>query len=546
MEPQLELQTAQLASRRWRLNHLYHCSDKQGRIVPFRLNWAQAALLDELHENNLILKARQIGFSTLIQLFLLDAALFNSNLRCGVICHRLDDSRSILRDKIKLPYSLLPDVLRAARPIVRDSADEVAFGNNSSIRVGTTMRGATLNLLHVSELGQICSRSPDKAAEVVSGSLNTLAPGMMTFLESTADGNAGFFFEMCESSQARQRMGTPLSPMDFRFHFYPWWRCDDYRLAPAGVVIDAPMAEYFDGLEKNHGIVLSPEQKAWYCKKHSIMAGEMRREFPSTPAESFEASISGAYYADQMARAELQKRIGSFPAEPGFPVHTAWDIGVSDQTAVWLFQLFPSRIRVVDYFEAAGEGMEFYLDVLGNKARENGWKYGRHLFPHDAKVREWGTGLTRIEQTLRGLKQRGLGKVELVPLANVADGINAVRILLDRCEFDEAACAVGIRHLKLYRKDWNEAAECWRDRPRHDSASHGADAFRYLAMAYKDIPVEPLPYTGPRDPRGKPLVLSPFSGETLSARGRSTMTWDTFHRLTGTTLDGRDRQIKRI
>ncbi len=133
MEQALELhEGSQLADRSWRLNNLYTIQDKAGKKIPFRLNWAQTALLDGLHECNLILKARQLGFTTFVQLFMLDACLFNSNIRAGTIAHRLDDARVIFRDKVKFPYDHLPDQLKAARPIVRDSADELEFANNSS------------------------------------------------------------------------------------------------------------------------------------------------------------------------------------------------------------------------------------------------------------------------------------------------------------------------------------------------------------------------------------------------------------------------------
>jgi hypothetical protein len=161
MERPLESATAQLGNRRWRLNNLYCCQTKEGRIVPFRLNWAQEALLDGLHECNLILKARQLGFTTFLQLFMLDACLFNSNVRAGTIAHRLDDARVIFRDKVKFPYDMLPEQLKTARPIVKDSADELIFANNSSIRVSTSMRSGTLQYLHVSEYAQVCAKFPE-------------------------------------------------------------------------------------------------------------------------------------------------------------------------------------------------------------------------------------------------------------------------------------------------------------------------------------------------------------------------------------------------
>ena len=248
---------SQLADRCWRLNNLYTIQNKTGKKIPFRLNWAQAALLEGLHECSLILKARQLGFTTFVQLFFLDACLFNSNIRAGTIAHRLDDARVIFRDKVKSPYNDLPDVLKAARPIIRDSADELVFANNSSIRVSTSMRSGTLQYLHISEYGQLCARFPDKAREIRTGALNAVQAGQVIVIESTAEGREGHFYDLCEQAQAKQRIGMPLTPLDFKFSFFPWWKALEYAIDPEGVVIDEQFRKYFAKLQATVGIVLT-------------------------------------------------------------------------------------------------------------------------------------------------------------------------------------------------------------------------------------------------------------------------------------------------
>jgi hypothetical protein len=418
----------QMGNRRWRLSNLYTCATKEGRLIPFRPNWAQEALLDELHECNLILKARQLGFTTFIQLFMLDACLFNSNIRCGTIAHKLEDGREIFWNKVRLPYDHLPDGLKAARPVLRDSADELIFANNSSIRVSTSMRSGTLQYLHISEYGQLCANFPEKAREVRTGALNTIQAGQVVFIE--------------------------------------------------GVVIEENFKRYFDQLEETHDITLNAAQRAWYVKKSDTQLEDMKREYPSTPEEAFEASVEGAYYAQQMAKVELQQRIGSFPAEPNFKVNTAWDIGIGDDTAIWCFQIMPGVVRLVGYYANSGEGMPHYLDKLELMGSEKGWAFGTHYMPHDIQARSWTDGLTRIEQMIREVHKRRLGKhVVKVPNHRVDDGIDSTRRLLGICQFDAAACSEGIKCLKNYRKDWDGERGVWKDRPRHDSASHGADAF---------------------------------------------------------------------
>ena len=365
-------------------------------------NWAQEALLDELHHQNVILKARQLGFTTFIQLFMLDACLFNSNIRAGTIAHRLDDAKTIFRDKVKYPYDNLPDRLKAARPIVKDSADELLFANNSSIRVGTSMRSGTLQYLHISEYGKLCAQFPDKAREMRTGALNTVQAGQVVFLESTAEGRGRPFLRAVRGRAGQAADGHAADAAGFQVLLLPVVAsARNTSIDPAGVIIPEPQRKYFEQLEATHGIVLTPAQQAWYVKKAETQLGDMKREYPSTPEEAFEASVEGAYYGEQMAAAELQGRIGNFPADPDLPVHTAWDIGRHDYTAIWFWQrLLAKRIRLVGYFQNTGEGMPYYADELRKLYEAKGWrrKGAVDYVPHDARVTEWGTDRSRIEQ----------------------------------------------------------------------------------------------------------------------------------------------------
>ena len=329
----------QFSDVRWRLDNLYSITDKQGAVVPFKMNWAQEALFDEMHYLNLILKARQLGFTTFIQLLMLDACVFNSNIRAGTIAHNLDDAETIFRDKVKFPYDSLPEQIRAANPATQDSAKTLTFANNSSIRVGTSMRSGTLNYLHVSEYGKICAKFPDKAREIRTGALNTIQAGQIACIESTAEGQEGDFFEKCQAAQTKERTKAALTPLDFKFFFFPWWESPEYELASEGVLIEPLYKEYFDALKVENGIKLSPRQKAWYVKKAEQQGDDMKREYPSTPKEAFEASVEGAYYAPQIAKAEVENRITAIPYEPELPVYTAWDLGMSDNMAIWFFQV---------------------------------------------------------------------------------------------------------------------------------------------------------------------------------------------------------------
>jgi hypothetical protein len=315
------------------LSNLYTITDKAGRAVPFRPNTAQLRFLDEVHSLNLILKARQLGFTTLYCLVHLDACLFTPHTRAGVIAHRLDDAKVIFRDKVRFPYDRLDEGLKAAVPAVQDSADTLTFGNNSSLRVSTSMRSGTLQLLHVSEFGKICAPYPDKAREIVTGALNTVEAGQFVVIESTAEGQEGAFYDLAQKARMRALSGAALTSLDYRFHVFPWWGNPGYALQDTAVVIGAEDARYFEGLEAE-GIRLSPAQKRWWARKAETLGGDMKREYPATPDEAFEQALEGAYFAHDLFAASKQGRIGGFPFDPRATVQSFWDLGRNDLNTI--------------------------------------------------------------------------------------------------------------------------------------------------------------------------------------------------------------------
>lgn len=209
---------------------------------------------------------------------------------------------------------------------------------------------------------------------------------------------------------------------------------------------------------------------------------------------SFEAAIQGAYWGREMAAAEEERRITSVRIDPSLDVGTAWDLGVRDATAIWFYQVLAGGLNVIDYYEASGVGLEHYADTIREKAAAGGYKIGQCLVPHDAKVKEWGSGRTRIEQ----MEALGLRPV-LVPDHRLMDGIGAARETLARTRFDRARCADGIEALKQYRADYDEERKVLKPTPRHDWTSHAADAFRYLAMGWQEQ-VAPRSERKPRRP----------------------------------------------
>ena len=193
---------------------------------------------------------------------------------------------------------------------------------------------------------------------------------------------------------------------------------------------------------------------------------------------SFTAAIIGAYYGRLLVELEDKDRVTRVPYDPALPVHTAWDLGINDSTAIWFAQIFRGgAVNVIDYYENTGFGLDHYAEVL----RQKDYHYGDHLAPHDIEIRELGSGKSRLETAF------SLGiRFKVIPKMKVADGINAARLLIPKCYFDKDNCAVGIEMLKQYRQEWDEKRKIFRDQPRHDFTSHAADAFRYLAIGLEN------------------------------------------------------------
>jgi hypothetical protein len=201
---------------------------------------------------------------------------------------------------------------------------------------------------------------------------------------------------------------------------------------------------------------------------------------------SFEAGVPGSYYGRALSQARKENRvIANLPLEPGVPVHTFWDIGVGDATAIWFGQFISNKeLRMVDYYENSGEGLPHYHGILQQKALERNMVYGRHFGPHDIVNREFTSGLTRIDTA----REMGLD-FDVVAKLTVDEGIEMARAVFPKVWFDAKHCKYGLSALENYRKKYNEKTKAYDKKPMHDWSSNGADAFRYMAVAYKTMTV---------------------------------------------------------
>jgi phage terminase large subunit len=257
---------------------------------------------------------------------------------------------------------------------------------------------------------------------------------------------------------------------------------------------------------KNHGFTLynmAKKADEWFCQNLTVNDTKRADGTPVISPEaieteraegmeealiqqeffgSFEAQIPGAYFADQLQQAKDQNRVGRIPIEPSLQVHTAWDLGISDSMSIWFFQAMGKEIRLVDYYESNGKGMEHYIQYLTQWADRNGVIYGQHLAPHDIEVRELTSGRSRKDVardmgiTFRTV-QRPRTKIE---------GIQAIRRMFPRFWIDDERAEQGYACIASYHREWDEKHQRFRDQPVHDWASHGADALQTLALGWRD------------------------------------------------------------
>jgi len=227
---------------------------------------------------------------------------------------------------------------------------------------------------------------------------------------------------------------------------------------------------------------LTPAALAETMKEYTALYGQDvgKAQFDQEYLCSFNAAILGAYWAMEMAQVRAEGRI--LPIEPveGQFVHRAWDLGVKDDTSIWWFQVVGGQVFILDHYAASGAGVDHFAEVIEKREGEHGWRNGNDYVPHDAKIKEWGTGRTRVET----MKMIGLNPI-LVPWATFQDGIEAARRTLPLCVFHPRTEETGIAALEQYRREWDDEKKAFRASDVHDWTAHPAAAFRYLSLAWR-------------------------------------------------------------
>lgn len=400
--------------------------------------------------------------------------LFTRNQECLLIAHNLEAGTSIFDKKVELAWNNLPQEIRDLYKVDANSSKTLKFefgdGSFSSIAVDTSGRSGTYNRVHVTEFADLCRKYPDRAQDIIEGTIPAIPTNGRLDIESTSQGASGKFYDMCMEAMER---GDPKYPEEYKFHFYNW----TWDEIIATIIPETNLPLKFKEYQIIHH--LSDQEITYYYKKWLSLNKDwnsLRKEYPTTPEEAFEAIVEGSYYGVEIGRMERDGQITVVPHDKALKVHTVWDLGVGKNLAVGFYQRTrEGQLRKIDYWQ--GDGSDGLPEAIQAIESRKAYIYGYHFGPHDLEATEISTGKSRIDTA----KQLGIN-FKLVPDISIDDGINAAQVTLGSMLIDKEKCKEWIRAMKNYVREWDEKRGAYKDVPYHNWASHGADEFRYAAI----------------------------------------------------------------
>jgi len=466
-----------------------------GRLVwfqPHPLQWDMYLAMAKWRRL-VILKCRGAGGTVGTAVPMLDKAQWNDNMNIAVIAHTEPRCKKIFEETYLAIYNnpVIPELQRARAQGSETSQSALKFVNNSKIVVELEVTGGTISAGHYTELGLASAEDPTRAAKFLRDSLPALRTSECEFvIETTAVGNRGVLKDMWGTAYANTQMVAAgkkkYDPFDWMGLFLQWWR-DPLKVRETEQPIPPDVATYLAEQQRELKIKLTDQQKWWYawCLAEEQRCWEnMHSNYPFTPEEAFASSQTGIVFAKEISDAARDGRIGHFAYDPKYPVHTAWDIGISlanGMTAIVFFQYVGNMFHVISYYEDTDREVADYLGMLIGKP----WKanYGLHFGPHDINRRDpWG-GKTLRESAL----ERSLKFTPIQVCRTLEEGLLALRQAFSRICFDEAGCATLLDHLRNYRRRVDKATGAFLTGVIKTDACHGVDALRQMAQHYEGL-----------------------------------------------------------
>lgn len=480
-----------LPSKLWRLNNIYTIIDKYGNKVKFCMNRSQhivyAAALR--HPRIIILKSRQQGISTFWLVAFFDDGIFRKNFTIGLMAQGQDEAETLLTRTKLLWEELKPEIKSFLNIAIKnDNTKEFSFTNGSTIFIRTSFRSATLQRLHISEMGKIANKYPEKAKETKTGTLQALAQGNIGVVESTAEGD-NLFKSMWDNAELNS---DNLSPKDFAPVFLSWIDDPDCVVERQQPINDK-QAKYFLEIEaqlsKDRGVFfkLTQQQKNFWIVQYRELGDKIYQEYPSTAIEAFMATKEGAYWAKlylEWVKGHKRDQLEDL-YDKNLAVELSVDLGMDDTNVLLPFQTYKEQYRIISEFSDNGQDIKYYCDWI----KEQPWfsNLVRVILPHDAEVRELTSGKTRTQVFEEELATDKDGNptnitIDVLPKTeSVNEDIEKVRQVIKHlwihpsCEY--------IKYCILnYKKEWDDRKEVWRNKPDHNEASNGAAAIRYMVL----------------------------------------------------------------
>jgi hypothetical protein len=492
-----------LADPIWRLCNIYTIRSEEGKPMPFRPNDEQMEVIREIYiygaKTIVILKARQLGVSTLLCLISLDTILFGTSVEAILIDYNSINAKKKLREKVIFAWDHLDPLLKSQYFIKTKSLQTGEFSLGplslagqaegpdgkpySTYIAGETPRGGTFQFTHISEWWEIAARYPQRSADILTAGWPAGEQGVRVVETTVHGGKHGEVWHLAKlgldykDEPLPRELRSPKTPVVM---FFPWWKKASYREKGSPSLIRQDTHDYFAEKEKALGVTFDNEQRLWYQIQADTLGVFVKGQYPTDLHETWSSPVKGAVWAEALARAKKERRICEVQHDNSLEVDCFFDLGAPDNTACLYVQHVAGFQHLIDY----DIGLQYDLPDRLRHMAAKGYRYGTFYLPHDAAARQ-RNGVSYQKEFEDELKKQGIqGRVVILPRTNnIWLGINKFNLMLSTTvRVDEKKCAKWIESASLYRRkpDTNNP-EVFTDEIVHDQHSHGADSSRYLA-----------------------------------------------------------------
>ncbi len=484
-----------LTSWQWRFQNLYHIkpADKRSSIlfIPKPEQWEILEAVYERGEVRIaILKARQLGFSTLIALITLDMAMWNAGFIAGIVDQNQSDAKRKL-EKIYFAWKRLPQELKDNYQIEGESKSEFAIsarmsGDNldekSIIYAGTNARGGTHQLLWISEWGPIQVEDASRSDKIADGALPSAEDGIIIVETTWRGGRTGRLYTEVVKN-ARELDEKYRTVEDWKIYFFAWWRDQGYVFDGEFDQMPQDCLDYFAEIKEQYDLEFTQAQMLWYFKKAWVKGHARFEEFPTVIDEIFDTPVQGAIYAPQILQARMEGRVLPLVPDEEALVHTTWDLGSPENTVVYYWQKVGFFYHLLD----CDHDLPMTTAERVSHMHSKGYNFGHHCLPHDGSSR--GSDALSFARKLQQANLQGkvvkidreVHKAEAKRIGIMLDLFSRIRFNADTLDQEGGALdALATYRYKKSPKDGRITNEI-----EHDWSSHHADAFGYLGEAVK-------------------------------------------------------------